>query len=138
MLEKWETPRVTIQEFEPNEYVAACWYIACEYGIHNLEDPRSGNLHQKGSDGLGCGWADNQVIRDNPDGTFSIREEDGYLEDYDMEMTKNSDYTGLSRTLANVNANDTIYWITKSSDGSQKWFHYGTVVNPTPDHPNRS
>ena len=138
MLEKWETPRVTIQEFEPNEYVAACWYIACKYGIHNNTDPISHNLHQKGSDGLGCGWADNQVIRDNPDGTFSIREEDGYLEDYDMEMTKNSDYTGLSLTLANVKANDTIYWITKSSDGSQKWFHYGTVVNPTPDHPNRS
>ena len=55
-----------------------------------------------------------------------------------MEMTKNKDYTGLSLTLANVTANDTIYWITKSSDGSQEWYHYGTVVNPTPDHPNRS
>ena len=30
MLEKWETPRVTIQEFEPNEYVAVCWGVACD------------------------------------------------------------------------------------------------------------
>ena len=33
MLEKWETPRVTIQEFEPNEYVAAWSGLVATLGL---------------------------------------------------------------------------------------------------------
>ena len=29
MKKKWETPRMMIQEFAPNEYVAACYTLVC-------------------------------------------------------------------------------------------------------------
>ena len=29
MKQTWVTPRVNIQNFEANEYVAACWNVVC-------------------------------------------------------------------------------------------------------------
>ena len=35
MERKWETPRVLVQEFEPNEYVTVCWGVACDVSWAN-------------------------------------------------------------------------------------------------------
>lgn len=35
MKEKWKEPRIQVQEFMPNEYVAACWTVACIVGSGN-------------------------------------------------------------------------------------------------------
>lgn len=35
MERKWETPRVLVQEFELNEYVAVCWGVACDVSWAN-------------------------------------------------------------------------------------------------------
>ena len=127
MKRKWETPRTVVQGFEPNEYVAACWYIACDYGEVGMNDPIGHLYHGAYDNGTGCGYADNQVIREVRDGVFRLREEDGYGEDYDLRMTRNSDYSGLSGTLSNVQLGETIYWTSTSSDGRSIWYHKGTV-----------
>ena len=44
-MKRWETPRTVVQGFEANEYVAACWYIACDYGEAGMNDPISGLYH---------------------------------------------------------------------------------------------
>lgn len=126
-------PTMQGEMFAANEYVTSCWYIACDYGEENHRDPISGLLHTTNSDGTGCGWAENQVIRDLDSTSllFSMREEDGYGEDYDVKMTRNSGYSGLSDTLSNVQVGETIYWVTSSSDGRQKWYHKGQVETTT-------
>lgn len=30
MSKTWETPKVLVEEFEENEYVAACWGVKCD------------------------------------------------------------------------------------------------------------
>ena len=74
MKKKWETPRTVVQGFEPNEYVAACWYIACDYGEVGMNDPIGHLYHRAYDNGTGCGYADNQVIREVRDGVFRLRE----------------------------------------------------------------
>ena len=125
-MKRWETPRTVVQGFEANEYVAACWYIACDYGEAGMNDPISDLYHGAYSDGTGCGHANNQVIREVRDGVFRLREEDGFGEDYNLEMTRNAYWEGLSGTLTNVQLGETIYWTTTASDG-RIWYHKGTV-----------
>lgn len=134
-MKRWEKPITVVQEFEANEYVAACWYIACDYGEVGMNDPISGLYHNAYDDGTGCGYADNQVIREVRDGVFSLREEDGFGEDYDLRMTRNANWHGLSETLTNVQVGETIYWTTTASDG-RIWYHKGTVE--TTSNVNRS
>lgn len=123
----WVTPKAMVEEFEANEYVAACWYISCDYGEIGMNDPIGRLYHTANPDGTGCGHAKNQVIREKDDGTFTMREEDGFGEDYDLRMTTDSTYQGLSDSLANVYLGETLYWISTSRDGSSTWYHKGTV-----------
>lgn len=30
MIKRWETPRIAVEKFEANEYVAACWGVKCD------------------------------------------------------------------------------------------------------------
>lgn len=66
MERKWETPRVLVREFEPNEYVAVCWGVACDVSWANDYEQRygfwdGGNVsHASGH----CGNSSNQVIYD--------------------------------------------------------------------------
>ena len=126
-MKKWVTPKTVVQKFEANEYVAACWYISCDYGEVGMNDPVGHLYHNAYSDGTGCGYADNQVIREVSEGVFRLREEDGFGEEYNLRMTRDSNYNGLSDTLSNVQLGETIYWTSTSSDGSSIWYHKGTV-----------
>lgn len=136
MKKMWEEPSIQVQEFMPNEYVAACWYIACDYGQGEKGhyDPR-GEYHDAYADGTGCGHAENQVIRERTKGVFTIREEDGFGEDYNMQMTRNNDWSNLQWSLSDVKVNETIYWTTTGSDG-RVWYHKGQVE--TTSNVNRS
>ena len=130
-MKSWVRPRTEVQAFEADDYVAACWYIACDYGQgeNGNHDPKGG-FHDAYEDGTGCGWEDNQVIRESSKGVFTLREEDGFGEDYDMMMTRNSNWSGLSSTLSGVTVGETIYWTTNASDG-RSWYHKGQVETAT-------
>lgn len=71
MRKTWEEPRILVQEFVANEYVAACWKIKCNvpYGI-GFYDKNGNNQYDAGIDesiakGYGCGTYHNGVESDN-------------------------------------------------------------------------
>lgn len=143
MLEKWETPRVTIQEFEPNEYVAACWQIACSVGADGRVDQanpdpisgyNNGITHSHNSDKTGCGWADSQYIVEVSDGVFNVTEYGQNI--LPCSLTKDDQWRDLKSTITDVKPGDMIYWTT--SLDNRTWHHYGTVGAEDPNHPNRS
>lgn len=145
MLEKWETPRVTIQEFEPNEYVAVCWGVACDVSWANNYEQKygfwDGGDVSHASDH--CGNSSNQVIYDhNNDGVGEAMVETGTdglgtlgCTIYTGYNEKTGIFTGLT-SASEVHVGQEIYWTTKS--GSRTWHHRGTVTATAEGHPNRS
>ena len=140
MLEKWETPRVTIQEFEPNEYVAACWGVACDVDWSNRYENWQGD-YDNGVTHRGdhCGNSSNQVIfDDNNDKVGDRMIETGTDGLGDLVCTIYTDKTYHNvRDVSSVNIGDTIFWTTTASDG-RIWNHKGTVFATADGHPNRS
>ncbi len=145
MERKWETPRVLVQEFEPNEYVAVCWGVSCDVGWANDYEQRygfwdGGNVsHASGH----CGNSSNQVIYDHDDdGVGEAMVETGtdglgtlactIYTGYDRWT---GDFTGLT-SASDVSIGQLIYWTTSS--GSRTWHHRGTVTATAEGHPNRS
>lgn len=58
MKKMWEEPRIRVQEFMPNEYVAACWKINCnvEQGIGFYDTNQNGRYDK---------W-DEKICNSNP------------------------------------------------------------------------
>lgn len=148
-MKRWVKPRTEVQVFEANEYVAACWAIACTYGIQGGESGINNynlpwNLHERSdathtlrSDGTGCGHEDNQYITENANGTFSVMEINTQgLGNLNTRLTTNSSYRGLSSSISDVEPGNIIYWTTSS--GNRTWYHMGTVSTADYGHPNRS
>lgn len=146
-MKRWVKPRTEVQVFEANEYVAACWAIACTYGIQGgeagINNPNmawregTGATHTLRSDGTGCGHEDNQYITENDNGSFSVMEiNTSGLGNLNTRLTKNSNYFWLSSSISDVEPGDTIYWTTSS--GNRTWYHMGTVSTADYGHPNRS
>lgn len=148
-MREYVTPRMTGETFAANEYIAACWAIACEWGIqggeqgtNNLDLPfwiheGSDAIHTLRGDGSGCGHANNQYITENADGSFSIMEINTQgLGNLNTRLTTNSDYWYLSSSITGVEPGDEIYWTTSS--GNRTWYHSGTVSTADYGHPNRS
>lgn len=140
MKKTWEIPKAFVQEFEANEYVAACWGVACavneanqiENNMNNYDYP---NLYH-GADN--CGKASNQVIfDDNNDGIADRMIETGTngLGDLSCTIFTDSSYKNQIN-VSSVKSGKTIYWTT--SAGKRIWHHVGTVYNTVPGHPNRS
>ena len=68
MKKRWETPKAMVDEFEANEYVAACWGVECDIKWSNSYemwegDYRNGVTHTSDH----CGNSSNQVIFDDND-----------------------------------------------------------------------
>lgn len=135
MKKKWEEPKILVQEFMPNEYVAACWGVACSVDAANKVDKNSdGVTHQRNH----CGLTSNQFLVDaDNNGTPEAMQE--ILTDglgtlncivYDSEDYKNR------RLISTVKTGDYIYWTT--SAGNRTWHHQGEVTATVPGHPNRS
>ena len=140
MIKRWETPRIAVEKFEANEYVAACWGVKCDVDWANRYE------WSQGDDGRGvthdnahCGSASNQVIFDgNNDGTADRMMETGTDGRGDLKCILYTDgrYNEL-RDISTVQVGNEIYWTTQASDG-RTWNHKGTVMASTPGHPNRS
>lgn len=145
MLEKWEIPRVTIQEFEPNEYVAACYNIKCDVDAANivengwiLDNGQSNFVNGQTHAADRCGSFGNYyVIDDNNDGIF-----DGMIEiSPDLGRLSCSLYTddkyNMSGNWNSIKPGSHIYWTTSADDG-RTWHHQGVVAYQNASHPNRS
>lgn len=120
--EKWETPIIFVQRFMPNEYVAACWELACIQGKY-------------GDDGMDhsgtCGSAANNVISDN-NGKVTVTErsnDQGWLS---CKITNKDSWT-------DVGTGTYVEWETYAANGDGRvWKHKGTAGGLYPGHPNRS
>ncbi|HJD40945.1 MAG TPA: hypothetical protein H9913_13090 [Candidatus Blautia stercoripullorum] len=144
MERKWETPRVLVQEFEPNEYVAVCWGVACDVSWANDYEQRygfwdGGNVSHASDH---CGNSSNQVIYDwNNDGVGERMVETGTdgLGTLNCRIYEDCTETGKfinPISASQVQVGDLIYWTT--SAGNRTWHHRGTVTATAEGHPNRS
>lgn len=141
MKKSWETPKAMVEEFEANEYVAACWGVGCDtpwsnkYEMAHGEDFWNGVTHTPDH----CGNSSNQVIFDyNNDGTADRMIETGTdgLGNLSCTIFWDQNYTQF-RDVSSVEVGDTIYWTTTADDG-RTWNHKGTVFETAEGHPNRS
>lgn len=150
MKERWRTPSIQVEEFEANEYVAACYSVVCDVNaandverawiIHrpwwqggNTNNYDAGQTHSASA----CGALGNYyVIDNNDDGRF-----DGMIENSsDLGRLTCTIYTDASYTTqaswSGISSGQTIYWTTNRD--SRTWHHQGVVGLADSSHPNRS
>lgn len=136
----WVTPKAMVEEFEANEYVAACWGVACEVDQANEVEWGQGDYDRGVThDSDHCGNPRNQVIYDyNSDGIADAMIEEGTdgLGDLPCKIFRDSSYSS-PLNISDVKSGMTIYWTTSSSDG-RTWNHIGNVFNEYPGRPNHS
>lgn len=135
MKKKWVAPRVEVQKFEANEYVAACWGVACD--TQAAEEWEMSYFHiPKNHDSGVCGSFDNQVVYD--DNNDNVADRMVELHGYERQATLYTDNTyRTEKDIRDIKPGDKIYWITKDL-GFVKYHHVGTVQATVPGHPNRS
>lgn len=140
MKKRWETPKAMVEEFEANEYVAACWGVGCDVNWSNSYELKQGDYGNGVTHALDhCGNSSNQVIFDyNDDGTADRMIETGTdgLGNLSCTIFWDENYT-QPRDVSSVKVGDTIYWTTRADDG-RTWNHMGTVFATAEGHPNRS
>lgn len=140
MKRRWETPKAMVEEFEANEYVAACWGVKCDVNWSNRYEEWQGDYGNGVTHALDhCGNSSNQVIfDDNDDGTADRMIETGTdgLGDLSCTIYTDENYSQI-RDVRTVKIDDIIYWTTTASDG-RTWNHRGTVFATAEGHPNRS
>lgn len=140
MKKTWVGPRIEVQQFVPDEYVASCWQVACKVGNGNYGgyDWRCWGGQPSGDqadDHTGsCSSAGNNQFRVNEDGSVTFVSESS-----SDQGTLTGGYTSYIDNNKNgiVDAGDVIFWYTTGSE-NRRWNHYGTVANISDDHPNRS
>ena len=138
---RWEEPRIEVQQFMPNEYVAVCWGVACSVGDANAYEA---SIHNSAQDHRTeyCGTTGHQWLTDrNNDGTPESMSEIGTDGLGTLACTIYTDGTYRRQgDIRDVEVGDYIYWTTSSGDrwNRRVWHHQGLVTETTPGHPNRS
>ena len=139
-MKRWETPKTVVQEFEANEYVAACWGVACSTGNANAYEIEHG-YYNNGTVSHSpdhCGTAANQWIYTGDDNIADGMTELNTAGLGDLGCVLYTDNTYHWRgNYADVRPGQTIYWTTGAEDG-RVWHHQGTVYASYDGHPNRS
>lgn len=146
MKKMWSEPRIAVQEFVPNEYVAACWEVGCvvgsgNYGGYGSSDnwrmwdgvePWGGACHDHTGS---CRIPDNNQFNVDEYGNVSF-----FAENSSDQGSLNGGYTGYvdRNNNGSIDNGDLIFWYTLSGNRDRRWNHYGTVTNISSDHPNRS
>lgn len=138
-MREYVTPRMTGETFAANEYIAACWGVACQTSwANNYEwwqgDDRNGVTH----DAEHCGNSSNQVIKvdENNNPIKMIETGTDGLGDLTCTIFTNERYDTV-RDVSTVEVGNIIFWTTTASDG-RTWNHKGKVFATAEGHPNRS
>lgn len=138
MKKKWVAPRVEVQKFEANEYVAACWGVACDTRAANKWERNHWNgtsIHVFWD----CGDADHQVLRDTDgNGRADVMIEtkgDGLT----CTIYPNDSFTpgtSISPEMIEPVYGNTIYWTTELN--GRIYHHQGKINMEDPSRPNHS
>lgn len=145
----WSKPMAVAEQFMPNEYISACFYIRCDYAGQTIYANGHSQSHTKNGNGSGCGWENNMVftvlsgdIQSDAGATIRITE----LNTRDWLGRPTGDKVCYfvpsehaqeprSTTISGVNVGDTIYWVT---DVSYWMSHKGTVTYQDANRPQHS
>ena len=144
-MKNYVKPMMESEVFAANEYIAACFQLACgrgsdpslPYGSHWQTDERGNVSHSTIGTPNTCGDATaNRVITDDGGVFQSVGEyngEQGWLNgglDYILQMDGNN----------TVDLGDVIFWHTETNGWfkKRKWNHWGVVQQQDPNHPNHS
>lgn len=132
-------PQAVVEGFAPNEYVAACWGVACDWKAANKYEEDNGYYdggNVSHAAGGHCGDSTNQAITTNGNIPTSMTEvgTDG-LGDLRCTIYADASYKE-GKDISTVKTGEYIYWTTTS--GKRTWHHQGYVVGTYPGHPNRS
>lgn len=138
-MREYVTPRMTGETFAANEYIAACWGVACQTGWANDYERWQGDFDDGVThDAAHCGNSSNQVIKvDKNNNPIKMIETgtDG-LGDLTCTIFTDERYDTV-RDVSTVEVGNIIFWTTTASDG-RTWNHMGTVFATAEGHPNRS
>lgn len=141
MKRAYETPMACAEEFMPNEYVAACFKLACRRGSEGQKYPDyywgTGERGDVSHSTIGtpdtCGDASANRVITSDGGVFqSVGEyngEQGWLNGRYTNIIDNGD--------GKTGPGDIIFWYTTAKDG-RKWNHWGVIEQEDPNHPNHS
>ena len=147
MKKQWTSPRILVQKFEANEYVAACYMLACHRGPNDdcsegdfwngREYGPSVSHSPLGTPGT-CGDASaNRVITDDGGLASSVGEfnkDEGWL-------SGGIDYIVQKDGNGTLDPGDVVFWHTEQKLGIipfKRWNHWGYVQQQDPSHPNHS
>lgn len=146
MRETWTTPHVEVQEFVANEYVAACYYLACNVGPGPDNASNGDNWNEKeyggvnhaalGTSGTCADRTANRVITD--DGGLLANSQVGEYNKEQGWITGGIDTWLDTNNSGKVDAGDVIYWHTFSDNNDRRWNHKGTLELADKNHPNHS
>ena len=134
MKKKYERPMAYEEAFVANEYISACWGVACSIDPANeVDQGKKGVYHQADH----CGRDTNQHISTDSNGTAVSMLEDGTdgLGRLTCTLYTDSNYQE-KRNYSTVKTGDYIYWTTKS--GNRTWHHQGLVKGTYKNRPNHS
>lgn len=126
---RYETPMMREECFAANEYVAACWQVACNVrgaDTHASNQGRQGVTHREEH----CGTAANQVIHKNGSGYTMIEENVENQPDLPCTITTPNWEQATALNHDPIHG-ETIYWTTTGKMGQTPvtWYHRGTVEN---------
>lgn len=145
MRRKYERPMAYEESFVANEYVAACYYLACEKESNpalciatNWETPEFGpdTTHAKGYKKNSC--TDPQANRVVSDTGLLHGAQVGEYNWKQGWITGGIDKWVDTTPKGQINTGDIVYWHTLSADGKRRWNHVGTIKNVDSSHPNHS
>ena len=147
-MREYVKPMMDSEVFVANEYVVACWGVACSVNLANSVEknwtigygPWSESNYENGQthDSAHCGMMTNQwAIDDNNDGIVDRMVETGTdgLGDLTCNLFTDATYRRKA-SFSGVKIGSYIYWTTSS--GKRTWHHQGSVVGVDSNHPNRS
>ena len=134
MKRKYERPMAFEETFMTNEYVAACWGVACSIESANKVDQNNPWVDHKAKH---CGLETNQHIYTDSNGVAvsMIEEKTDRLGNLTCNLYTDSSYRD-SKPYSSVKPGDYIYWTTKS--GHRTWHHQGYVKSTYKNRPNHS
>lgn len=139
----YETPTVFVENFMAEEYVAACYFLACERGSKGTKPVSNWNHEEFGSDirhessmaGTCSDRNANRVISDT--GFLNASEVGEYNKDQGW-ITGEIDGWDDTNNNNKLDVGEIIYWHTFNAGKTRRWNHWGTLQQADPNHPNHS
>lgn len=115
----WKQPMAVVQKFAANEYVAACWNVACNVtgwdavnGLHRAEFCGDGSHYQI-------------VLDDNSTPVYMIETDTDNMGDLACTLYADGSYT-TPRDISTVRYDELLYWTTQYE--GQTWRHQGRTT----------